>query len=71
MNEDGGFVFERDKPFQYGHKLMSSKANESAMFPTWFRVLSLAYLSQVIDDPSLAKIDWNFIDCPGYQFWRV
>ena len=70
MNEDGGFVFKRGEPLIYGHKLLSSKADESAMFPTWFRTLSLAYLSKVIDAPELKKINWNFVDCPGYQFWR-
>jgi len=34
MNEDRGFVFRRGEPLIYGHKLLSSKANESAMFPT-------------------------------------
>ena len=70
MNEDGGFVFSRSEPLIYGHELMSSKADESAMFPTWFRTLSLAYISKVVDDPELKKIDWNFVKCPGYQFWR-
>lgn len=70
MNEDGGFVFRRGEPLRYGHKLLSSKADESAMFPTWFRTLSLAYLSKVINVPDLKKIGWNFVDCPGYQFWR-
>jgi len=70
MNEDGGFVFRRGEPLIYGHELMSSKADESAMFPTWFRTLSLAYISKVVDEPELKKIDWNFVDCPGYQFWR-
>lgn len=70
MNKDGGFVFRRNEAFVYGHKEMSSKKNESAMFPTWFRTLSLAYLSKVVDDPSLKKINWNFVNCPGYQFWK-
>lgn len=65
-----GFVFVRGEPLTYGHRLMSSSADESAMFPTWFRVLSLAYLSKVINAPELREIDWNFVDCPGYQFWR-
>lgn len=70
MNVDGGFVFQRDEPLLYGHELMSSKANESAMFPTWFRTLSLAYISKVVDEPELREVNWNFVDCPGYQFWR-
>ncbi len=71
QNKDGGFVFKRYEPFTYGHKNMSSLRDESAMFPTWFRTLSLAYLSKVIDDSTLKEISWNFIDCPGLQFWNL
>lgn len=71
QNEDGGFVFKRYESFVYGHENMSSLKNESAMFPTWFRTLSLAYLSKVVDDSDLRKINWKFIDCPGLQFWNL
>lgn len=70
MNEDGGFVFRRMEPFIYGHSLMASKRDESAMFPTWFRTLSLAYLTKTLPDSFLGKFDWQFIDCPGLQFWK-
>ncbi|MFC2058401.1 hypothetical protein ACFLTS_02000 [Chloroflexota bacterium] len=70
MNADGGFVFSRGEPLTYGHKLMSSQSDESAMFPSWFRTLSLAYLSKAINNHNLTNIDWHFVDCPGYQFWR-
>ena len=69
QNDDGGFVFRRSEPFTYGHENMSSKANESAMFPTWFRMLSLGYLNKVVGDEQLNKIDWNFKKVTGYQFW--
>lgn len=44
--KDGGFVFRLGEEFVYGHKEMSSDSNCGAMFPTWFRCLSLAYLSR-------------------------
>lgn len=71
QNEDGGFVFKRFESFRYGHELMTTKTDESGMFPTWFRTLSLAYISKVIPKHSLfAKIDFQFSSCPGYQFWK-
>jgi len=70
MNEDGGFVFRRYEPFIYGHSLMSSGRNESAMFPTWFRTLSLAYLGKCFPDSPIGKFNWQFISCPGLQFWH-
>lgn len=69
MNENGGFVFKRGEPFLYGHELMSSKAEESAMFPTWFRTLSLAYLSKALPDFCAGNLSWKFLRCPGLQFW--
>jgi len=64
QNADRGFVFRRYEPFVYRHEKMSSLKDESAMFPTWFRILSLAYLSKVIDDSDLKEISKNFINCP-------
>lgn len=61
QNEDGGFVFRRDEKFWYGHYEMSSGVNESAIFPTWFRTLSIAYLSEYF------KIgNYNIVKSPGY-----
>lgn len=70
MNEDGGFVFRRFESFTYGHQLMSSKKDESAMFPTWFRTLSLAYLGKYFPDSFLGKFNWKFLNSPGLQFWN-
>jgi len=64
MNEDGGFVYRRFESRKYGHELMYSGKNESDMFSTWFRTLSIAYISKVIP----IKLEFNFIDSPGYQF---
>ena len=70
MNEDGGFVFRRFESFKYGHEKMYSRAEESAMFPTWFRTLSLAYLSKILPNSVIGKFNWQFLRCPGMQFWN-
>ncbi|MHA1381460.1 MAG: hypothetical protein ACTSRG_24085 [Candidatus Helarchaeota archaeon] len=71
QNEDGGFVFRKYEPFMYGHKLMTTAANESAMFPTWFRMLSLAYISKVLPDLQIYHyFKFQFPQSPGYQFWK-
>lgn len=61
---DGGFVFRLNDPMVYGDRSLLAKANEGAMLPTWFRTLSLAYLSFFFDD------DGGFVitRCPGYEF---
>ena len=70
INEDGGFVFRRLESFKYGHENMYSKAEESAMFPTWFRTLSLAYIGKVLPNSMVGKFDWQILECPGHQFWN-
>jgi hypothetical protein len=62
--EDGGFVFRLNEKFVYGHEQMSSKKNEGAIFPTWFRTLSLAYLNKYFELPG----DFKITRCPGYEF---
>jgi hypothetical protein len=44
--DDGGFVFRLEEQMTYGHREMSSDSNCGAMFPTWFRCLSLAYMAR-------------------------
>lgn len=61
QNEDGGFVFLRDAPFFYGDQQTSSQTNESALFPTWFRSLSIAYICDF-----LGIKGFNFVKSPGY-----
>lgn len=70
QNEDGGFVFMRGVRFSYGHTLMDAGPDVSAMFPTWFRTLSLAIMAQVLPDSIIGVISWQFCECPGMQFWR-
>ena len=64
LNNDGGFVFRREESFIYGHIIMSSKVNESSMFPTWFRTLTIAYISKFLN------LKNNFIieRSPGYEY---
>lgn len=65
QNEDGGFVFRRNEALSYGHQRMSSRKNESAMFPTWFRSLSVCYLAN-----RLGRADFDLGAHPGLQFWH-
>lgn len=64
MNNDGGFVFRRNEGFVYGHPQMSSVANESSMFATWFRTLCLAYLVKYLERENGYCIN----RCPGYTY---
>ena len=61
QNDDGGFVFLRDSKFFYGDKQTSSERNESALFPTWFRTLSIAYIFDFLQIKG-----FHFIKSPGY-----
>jgi len=62
--EDRGFVFRLEEPFAYGSVETSSKKNEGAMLPTWFRTLSIAYMANFLNVDSNFKIT----NCPGYEF---
>jgi len=42
---DGGFVFRLGEAFDYGHPNMTSRINESNLFATWFRFLSLCHIN--------------------------
>lgn len=66
---DGGFVFIRNRPFEYGHSELRGEANRGAMFPTWFRLLSLALIGKALPQHPLGRIRWQFVRCPGMQFW--
>jgi hypothetical protein len=62
--DDGGFVFRLNEPFIYGNAETSSDLNCGAMLPTWFRLLSLAYMSKQLSLPHAFKLS----NCPGYEF---
>jgi hypothetical protein len=64
QNNDSGFVFRRNEPFVYGHELTSSQKNESHLFATWFRTLSIAYMADYFQ----LKNNFNIGRCPGMQF---
>jgi prenyltransferase beta subunit len=61
--DDGGFVFRLNEPFVYGHPETSSKANQGAMFPTWFRTLCLAYIMNYLDISN----EFIITRAPGYE----
>lgn len=66
---DGGFVFMLDRPFEYGHPELFGPAGVGAMFPTWFRTLSLAIIDKVLSAGEQVSDTWLFSKCPGYQYW--
>ncbi len=66
---DGGFGFMLDRPFEYGHSELKSAAGQGAMFPMWFRLLSLALIGRALPGHPLARVPWRFVRCPGMQFW--
>jgi hypothetical protein len=68
---DGGCVFIRDRRFEYGHPELAAGSGVGAMFPTWFRTLTLALLGQGLPEHPVGQFPWQFTDCPGYQFWRA
>lgn len=45
---DGGMVFRLGEGFDYGHPNMASRINESNLFATWFRYLSLCHIYDFI-----------------------
>lgn len=65
MNQmaDGGFVFRLAEPFVYGSGETSSKSHEGALFPTWFRTLTIAYLARCFE----LEQDFVITPCPGYE----
>lgn len=64
QNDDGGFVFSPGAPLRYGHSCLCSEADESNLFATWWRTLSLAFLTKSLG------MDNNFhlTECPGMAF---
>jgi len=68
---DGGMVFIKNQPFEYGHPELTSPFGRGAMFPTWFRTLSLALLGKALPDTWTGQIPWYFVRSPGYQFWST
>lgn len=69
-NPDGGWVFRRYEAFHYGHELMRAEAEESSMFPAWFRTLTLAVLAKRLVNTPLGSYPWTFLSGPGHQYWK-
>lgn len=67
---DGGFVFYRGRDFQYGHEELSGLSYAGAMFPTWFRTLSLAIIDAYFGEMNKSEPQFTFTDFPGFQFWN-
>ena len=66
---DGGLVFVKGRAFEYGHPQLRGEADRGAMFPTWFRLLSLAIADTAVPGSVSGHIPWQFTACPGMQFW--
>lgn len=70
FNDDGGATFQRNKAFIYGHELMSSGPDQSTIFATWFRLLSLGIGCRLLQtmNQDFERLRWEFLSAPGYQF---
>ena len=58
---DGGFVYQLDRPFTHmGIQKTGSPPNQSNLFPTWFRVHTLALMSEILTDEPILQWNWGF-----------
>jgi len=39
------------------------------MFPTWFRLVSLALIGKALAEHKPVRATWRVGRCPGMQFW--
>ena len=62
--EDGGCVFRLGEDFNYGHINLSSKANQSNLFGTWFRTLSVCHIYNFLAEDKI-----QLYKLPGYEFF--
>lgn len=62
QNRDGGFPYARNRPQSHmGIPGTGAPANVSTMFPTWFRIHTLALMAEILtDEPQLADIPFRF-----------
>ena len=69
LNGDGGWVFRRNEALKIVHPQMSSAANESNMFYTWFRTLGMAFCLTGLEQlPKEFEFEWTIAHVPGHQF---
>lgn len=60
---DGGFVYRLNQPFVHmGVEKTASGPNQSNMFSTWFRIHTLALISEILTDELISQINWKFND---------
>lgn len=60
-NPDGGFVYRRGSPFEHmGIELTRSEKDVSNLFPTWFRLHTIALIGQILRRHPLAAGPWGF-----------
>lgn len=58
---DGGFVYRLDQSFVHmGVDKTASGPNQSNMFSTWFRIHTLALISEILTDEPIAQSNWRF-----------
>ena len=58
---DGGFVYRANKPFVHmGIRRTASMPNQSNLFPTWFRIHTLALTSEILTDDPISQWNWGF-----------
>lgn len=62
QNEDGGFVFRKNEKFWYGHESLSALENESNIFATWFRTLSVIKICSFLN----IENDFQYSQTIGY-----
>ncbi len=60
---DGRFVFRLYEPFISGGDQTKNAINQGGKMPTWFRTLSLLYLSEQFN----LETQFKKTKCPGYE----
>ncbi len=69
---DGGFVYRLDQPFTHmGVQRTASPPNQSNLFSTWFRVHTLALISEILTDEPFAQWEWDFNDSCSMGWHRA
>ena len=61
--DDGGCVFRLGEKFDYGNVNLTSMANESNLFGTWFRTLSVCYMYDFLSGNKR-----NYVNISGYEY---
>lgn len=60
---DGGFVYRLDEAFSHmGMESTLTPPNHSNMFATWFRLHTIALISEILTDTPLLNFSWQFND---------